>query len=212
MRWFNRTGILLAVLLGGAGCHSSGGAATGTGGAGDSAGAGGQAATDGAADRTTTGNGGAGGAGPRDASADGKGGAGLGGCLGVCLETFYALCPKIGETCVTTTTSGGQINNCYANGVKQAQVMSSGTTTEVVQTTDGQTCYESDLTAMVETIKALDGKMIAQITHTSPTQLTVACYGADGGATTQAVDLTSPACAAYYASSLQTCTAGTCTF
>jgi hypothetical protein len=208
MRWFNRTGILLAVLLSGAGCKSSGGAATGTGGAGD---VGGQAATDGAVDRTTTGNGGAGGGGPRDAAGDGKGGSGLGGCLGVCLETFYALCPKIDETCVTSTTTGGQINNCYANGVKQAQVMSGGTTTEVVLTTGGQTCYESDLTGSVETIKALDSKLIAQITHTSATQLTVECYGNDGSAATQAVDLTSAACAAYYASSTQTCTAGTCT-
>jgi hypothetical protein len=212
MRWFNRTGILLAVLLGGAGCKSSGGAATGTGGVGDTGGAGGQAATDGAVDRTATGNGGAGGGGPRDASADSKGGSDLGGCLGVCLETFYALCPKIDQSCVTATTTGGQTNNCYANGVKQAQVTSSGTTTEIVQTAGGQTCYESDLTGSVETIKALDEKLIAQITHTSATQLTVECYGADGSATTQAVDLTSVACAAYYASSTQTCTAGTCTF
>jgi hypothetical protein len=205
MRWFNRTGMLLAVLLSGAGCKSSGGTPPDTG-------TGGQTApTDGAVDRTTTGNGGAGGGGPHDASGDTKG-SGLGGCLGVCLETFYALCPKIGETCVTSTTTAGQINNCYANGVKQAQVTSSGTTTEIVQTGGGQTCYESDLTASIETIKALDGKMIAQITHTSATQLTVECYGDDGSATTQAVDLTSPACAAYYASSTQTCTAGTCTF
>jgi hypothetical protein len=209
MRWFNRTGILLVVLLGGAGCSKSSG---GEGAAGGTNGAGGQPATDGAVDRTTTGSGGAGGGGPRDASADGKGGAGLGGCLGVCLETFYALCPKIDQSCVTATMSNGEVVNCYANGVKQAQVTSSGTTTEIVQTAGGQTCYESDLTATVETIKALDGKMIAQITHTSATQLTVACYGADGGATTQAVDLTTPACAAYYASSTQTCSAGTCTF
>jgi hypothetical protein len=211
MRWFNRTGILLAVLLGGAGCHSSGGAATGTGGAGDTSGTGGQAATDGAVDRTATANGGAGGGGPRDASADSKGGSGLGRCLGVCLETFYALCPKIDQSCVTATMSNGEVVNCYANGVKQAQQQSGGTTTEVVLTTNGQTCYESDLTASVETIKALDGKMIAQITHTSATQLTIECYDADGSAATQAVDLTSAACAAYYASSTQTCTAGTCT-
>ena len=207
MRCFNRTGLLLAVVLSSAGCgKSSGGAPTGTGGTG------GPTETDGAADRATTGNGGTGGGGPRDAAADGKGGSGLGGCLGVCLETFYALCPKIGQTCLTATMSSGEVVNCYANGVKQAQVTSSGTTTEIVQTAGGQTCYESDLTASVETIKALDGKMIAQITHTSATQLTVECYGADGSATSQAVDLTSAACAPYYASSTQTCTAGTCTF
>jgi hypothetical protein len=206
MRWFNRTGILLAVLLGGVGCKSSGGAPPDTG-------TGGQTApTDGAIDRTVTGNGGAGGGAPRDASADTKGGSGLGGCLGVCLETFYTLCPKIGQSCITATMSNGEVVNCYANGIKQAQQLSGGTTTEVVLTTGGQTCYESDLTASVETIKALDDKVIAQITHTSATQLTVECYGDDGSATTQTVDLTKAACAAYYASSMQTCTAGTCTF
>ena len=210
MRRFNRTGILLVVLLGGAGCSKSSGGDGATGGTSVSGG-GGQTVTDGAADRATTGSGGAGG-GTHDAAADSKGGSGLGGCLGVCLETFYALCPKIGESCLTSTMSNGEVVNCYANGVKQAQQQSGGTTTEVVLTTSGQTCYESDLTASVETIKALDGKMIAQITHTSATQLTVECYGADGSATTQAVDLTSPACAAYYASSTQTCSAGTSTF
>jgi hypothetical protein len=150
--------------------------------------------------------------GPRDAAADSKGSSGPGGCLGVCLETFYALCPKIDQSCVTATMSNGEVVNCYANGVKQAQVISGGTTTEVVLTTGGQTCYESDLTGSVETIKALDSKLIAQITHTSATQLTVECYGADGSAATQTVDLTSAACAAYYASSKQTCTAGSCTF
>jgi len=208
MRWFNRKGILLTVLLSGVGCHSSGGGAT------DGASAsGGQTATaDGAIDRSTTGSGGTGGGDPHDAAADTKGDAGLGGCLGVCLETFYSQCPKIGQTCVTATISGGEVINCYANGVKQAQEVSGETTTEVVLTTSGQTCYESDLTASVETIEALDGQLIAQITHTSATQLTVECYGNDGSAATQAVDLTSAACAAYYASSTQICTAGTCTF
>jgi hypothetical protein len=202
----DRLGIVAVVLLTAVGCHSSGGGGTpdGTGGAS------GQTGTDGAAgDRA-----GAGGGNLRDGAADGKAeaGSGLGGCLGVCLETFYAQCSKLAQSCTTATAANGQVNNCYANGVKQAQVQSNGTTTTVVQTADGHTCYESDLTGTTEIIKDLDGKMIAQIVHTSATQLTVDCYGADGSVAANQVNLAGIACAAYSASAAETCTAGTCNF
>jgi hypothetical protein len=202
MRWIDRIGIVAIVVLTCASCKSSV-----AGGTGEPAGLGGQPGTDGATDRGSAGAGGDARSGAQDAGP----GSGLGGCLGVCLETFYAQCSKVGQSC-TTATTGGQVNNCYANGVKQAEIQSGGATTTVVQTSDGHTCYESDLAAMIETIKDLNGKMIAQITHTSTTQLTIECYGADGSVATTHADLTAGACAGYAASATQTCSAGTCTF
>lgn len=199
MRWFNRTGLLAIVLLAAGGCKSSGApAASGTGGAGGG--------VDSGVDQVFAG----GGAGGSDAHGNG-GGSGLGGCLGACLETFFAQCSKVGQSCVSAT-SGAQINNCYANGVKQAQVQMDGGAIVVVQTSDGHTCYESDLTGTTEAIKDLVGKSVAQITHSSLTQLTIDCYGADGSVSTTHVDLTTSACAGFHASMTQTCTAGTCTF
>jgi hypothetical protein len=199
-----------------AGCKSSATEKTGSPDA--ATGAGGQTGIDSAADQASDHNtssveAGAGGSGARDGAQDAEAGSGAGGCLGVCLETFLAQCSEIGQSCTTATTSGGQTNTCYANGVKQAKVaQASGTTIVIVQTSAGQTCYESDLTGTAETITTLGGKTVAQITHTSSTQLTVDCYAADGSVVTTNVDLTTPACAATHAAMIQTCTAGTCTF
>ncbi len=208
--------LLAAALLAVAGCKSS--ATDKTGSADAATGAGGQTGIDSAADQLSADKpssveAGAGGSGGRDAAEDAEAGSGLGGCLGVCLETFLAQCSQIGQSCTTATTSGGQTNNCYANGVKQAKVaQASGTTIVIVQTSGGQTCYESDLTGTAETIKTLGGEIVAQITNTSSTQLTVDCYGADGSVVATNVDLTTPACAATTAAMAETCTAGTCTF
>ena len=204
MRCLNRIGMVTGVLLSVAGCKSSASAP-----ADGATGAGGQTGVDGAADRPATGGAGAGGSAARDGAQDVQA---EGGCLGVCLETLFAQCSKVGQTCTTATLSSGEVVDCYANGVKQAKVAGASSTTTVVQTSGAQTCYESDLTGTVETIKNLDEKTIAQITHTSTTQLSIDCYGADGSVTTTNVDLTSAACAPYYASTTQACTAGTCTF
>jgi len=201
MLWFNRKGLLVVVLLTAGGCKSAA-TITGTGGAGGSG-------VDGAVDQASAG--GAGGGDAREDARGSGGGSGQGGCLGACLETFFAQCSKVGQSCVSAT-SGAQINNCYANGVKQAQVQMDGGAIVVVQTSDGHTCYESDLTGTTEAIKDLVGKSVAQITHSSLTQLTIDCYGADGSVSTTHVDLTTSACADFHASMTQTCTAGTCTF
>jgi hypothetical protein len=206
MRWIDRIGIVAVILLSAAGCHSSGST-----GPDQPAGAGGRTGLDGSADLAGD-RAGTDGSDARTGAQDTDGGSGLGACLGVCLETFFAQCQKVGQGCMTATTSSGQVNNCYDNGVKQAEIQSSSGTTLVVQTPAGHTCYESDLAATIETIKDLDDKMIAQITHVSPTQLTVDCYGADGSVATTHADLSTPACAGYYASTTQTCTAGSCTF
>jgi hypothetical protein len=201
MRWIDRIGMVAIVVVTCADCKSSGNS--------EPAGAGGRTGTDGATD---AGSAGAGGSAGRAGTQDAEAGSGLGGCLGACLETFYAQCSKLGQSCTTATSSSGQVNNCYANGVKQAQIQSGSATTTVVQTSNGHTCYESDLAATLETIKDLDGKMIAQITHTGTTQLTIECYGVDGSVTTTHADLTTAACAGYAASATQTCSAGACTF
>jgi hypothetical protein len=201
MRWIDRIEMVAIVVLTCTGCKSSGNT--------NPAGAGGRTGMGGATDG---GGAGAGGSDARAGTQDTEAGSGVGGCLGACLETFYAQCSKLGQSCTTATSSSGQVNNCYGNGVKQAQILSGSATTTVVQTTDGHTCYESDLAATLETIKDLDGKTIAQITHTSTTQLTIECYGLDGSVATTHADLTTAACAGYAASATQTCSAGACAF
>lgn len=144
-----------------------------------------------------------------DASTSDSGSQETGTCLGTCLESFYAQCTKIGQTC-TSSVDGGQTNTCYANGVKQQLIVTSPVATATVRKANGDPCY----TVMSQSTREQDvldpaGAMIARIEIISTTQLRVICNG-DGSVTE--VNLNLPVCAERKAALAQTCAAGACTW
>src|SRR4051794_23093800 len=63
----------------------------------------------------------------------------IGACLGVCLETFFAECPRVNMACVTEAVTNDATHwmetTCYANGVKRQQSLDSTIQTITVRKT-----------------------------------------------------------------------------
>jgi hypothetical protein len=138
----------------------------------------------------------------------------LGACLGVCLETFFAECPRINMACVTESVTTDPTHwmdtTCYANGVKRRQSLNDTIEMITVRKVDGSVCYN----AMLDSAKATEdftdgaGNLVAHIDFGSPSTIeTITCR--DGSVTH--TDLASPPCAAYLAGTA-VCTAGTCSW
>lgn len=136
----------------------------------------------------------------------------LGACLGVCLETFFAECPRVDMSCVTesitTDPTHWMETTCYANGVKRRQSFNDMIQTIAVRKADGSVCYNAvlDSSNAIEDFRDGSGALVAHIDFGTPTTIeTITCR--DGSVTH--TDLASPPCAAYLAGTA-VCTAGTC--
>ena len=128
-------------------------------------------------------------------------------CLGTCLESFYAQCSKIGQTCISSMV-GGQTNTCYANGVKQQLIVTNSVATATVRKANGDVCYRvTSPSTREQDVADPAGTMVAHIEIISATQLRVTCYG-DGTVTD--VNLNLPVCAERQAALTQMCAAGAC--
>ena len=176
-------------------------------------GAGGQGIVDAAIDQTSVDMGADGAKNDDAATGIDSGPQGLGACLGVCLETFFAECPRVNMTCVTESITTDPTHwtdtTCYANGVKRRQSLNDTIEMITVRKTDGSVCYN----AVLDSAKAMEdftdgaGNVVAHIDFGSPTTIeTITCR--DGSVTH--TDLASPPCAAYLAGT-RVCT-GTCSW
>lgn len=141
------------------------------------------------------------------ARADAGGTQPLGSCLGVCLEAFYSQCSR--SLGCTQSVSGLDVTRCYSDGVKQLLTTPDQITyTGTVRKANGDPCYQwVEVSLATEDITDPNGNLIAHIDFSyDATHVVVTCN--DGSVTEN--DLTSPACADYYASVEQTCTTGSC--
>jgi hypothetical protein len=191
-------------ILGGAGCHPT------------------SLTTDaGVAQRPADGGGGTpaiDGSGAVDTKASADGVAGAGGdaalhadaaeCLGTCLDTLYAGCPKTMLTCVQSKTATS-IASCYSNGVKQNLVQDGTTTIVTVNKANGDLCYTITIpSTMSQSIADATGAKVVDIRFFEPpTSFVITC--AQTGVMTS-VDLTTPQCAAHAFSAQPACTPGSC--
>jgi hypothetical protein len=143
---------------------------------------------------------------PEDGGADARDGAVS--CLGPCLDSLYAECPKTMQTCVSAK-KGNETAICYSNGVKEDLVQSGSNLTATVKKANGDPCYVvTSPSTDTEDIADATGTQVAHIQILQPsTMLVVTCMGS-----VTHVDLRQPECAAHYAASMQTCTAGACTW
>lgn len=223
-----RTGVGAALLLvlGSARCDCGDGtsnhvdASGGSGGAGAAGGAGGQQSSDSSVDGT--GGGGSPEAGS-DTGADGGPGTdsgtdtrppGFGDCLGVCVESLLAECPRSNMTCVSSTTSTDithyTTTTCYANGVIRQLVMAGSISTTTVKKANGGICYtaSADAAAATEDFFDATGRPVAHLVFgTPPTSVTVTC----SDSTVTHGDLSQPGCSDF-TSAASSCTQGTCTW
>ena len=78
------------------------------------------------------------------------GGLEVGACLGVCLETLFLQCSKLGQSCVQSA-SGSQTTRCYSNGVKMLATQSGDTTTTILKKANGDVCFQDTVSASTKT-------------------------------------------------------------
>jgi len=158
------------------------------------------------------GGGGGGSTGNSGAQTPDGGGSDLGGCLGVCLETFFEPCSRLGQTCVSST-SGNQTTMCYANGVKVLSTVAGDTKTNIVKKANGDICFQETGTTSIQYVYDPDGGLVAGIVVNNLTVLTITCLspGSAPGTvgTTTDTSLLDPQCAAYAAENAP-CATGTC--
>lgn len=181
-----------------------------------SGGSGGQQIVDGSMDQIADGPGSNGDA-PADQGSATDAGADAGGsgaCLGACVESLLAQCPRAGMNCVSSTStidiSHYTTTACYANGVERQLVMAGTTTMTTVKKANGDICYTAtaDSAAATEDFFDAAGNPVAHLVFGTPlTSVTVNC--SDGTVTHG--DLSLPACADF-TSGTSACTQGTCTW
>jgi hypothetical protein len=190
-----------------AGGGASGGAGGGAGGGVNGGGTGGGAGSSGAAGSAgTSGGGGGHDAGSTSDASDDAAPTADGGtaCFPACLTDVGVPCPRIGQSCVSSTAANGDVSSCYANGVKALAT----TTVTSVKQANGDACFHINLMTGGQDYVAPDGTVVAHLASTaSSMKYVVTCP--DG--TVTMVDLTSPECAAAVAG-MQTCTSGSCSY
>ena len=124
----------------------------------------------------------------------------LGACLGVCLETLIAQCPRNDMTCVSSTATMDithyTTTSCFANGVKRQQVQSDSMTMTTVRKANGDVCYRVTSDSAASTADYVDaaGSPVGRIQYGNPSTLvTVTC---SNGSVTRG-NLASPGCAGF---------------